>query len=390
MSFHPVLSLPLALAWLVAPAWLAAQDPDPRGAQIHAFGSVGYGRSQVHHYGTGSPGGDYGHAALSLNVAAEPAERLHVSGQIEVEQSHDEQELELDFAFAAWRFSDALVLRVGQVKQPFGLYAETHDVGTLRPFFLLPQGVYGATGFVAESFRGAGVAGERRLAGWALAYDAYAGAITLMLDEDGREVLAAGADIPLFAESGVTVTARDMLGARLVVHPPVAGLSFGLSAYSGSVPVPVARFEDGPPAPRPGSRRHSVGGASAEYVSARWAVRAEYAMQRRSGESSARAGYVEAARRLGRTQLALRYDAARSSYEALPAAGDASVLRHEDVGIGLSQWLSPNLVVRTSYHFVAGNRLAHPDSPFDTITELTAGRLKTRDRLWLVGAQFGF
>ena len=50
---------------------------------------------------------------------------------------------------------------------PFGNYTEIYDVGTLRPFYHLPQATYGPTGQIAESYDGIGanrVANNGRLA----------------------------------------------------------------------------------------------------------------------------------------------------------------------------------------------------------------------------------
>jgi len=69
-----------------------------------------------------------------------------------------------------------LKLRAGKVKQPFGISAEVFDVGTRRPFFELPQAVYGPIGLVGESYKGIGFTGSFDVqGGWGLAYDLYGG-----------------------------------------------------------------------------------------------------------------------------------------------------------------------------------------------------------------------
>ena len=70
------------------------------------------------------------------------------------------QDVELDYAFAEWFVSDALKIRMGRVKHPFGLYGEIFDVGTLRPFYLLPQSIYGPNGFTAKAYNGVGLTGN--------------------------------------------------------------------------------------------------------------------------------------------------------------------------------------------------------------------------------------
>ncbi len=76
----------------------------------------------------------------------------------------------------ATTFSQKLKLRAGKVKQPFGISAEVFDVGTRRPFFELPQAVYGPIGLVGESYKGIGFTGSFDVqGGWGLAYDLYGG-----------------------------------------------------------------------------------------------------------------------------------------------------------------------------------------------------------------------
>lgn len=38
-----------------------------------------------------------------------------------------------------------------------------------------------------------------------------------------------------------------------------------------------------------------------------------------------------------------------------------SLLEHREAGVGLNYWFTPNMVVKTSYHQVTGNRFSHPD-----------------------------
>jgi hypothetical protein len=115
---------------------------------------------------------------MALALSARPVEKLRVSTLFELEQQEGAQKLEpaLEYAFAEWKFSEALRVRAGRVKLPFGIYTEILDVGTLRPFFTLPQGVYGPTGTVVPGYNGIGLTGRWSHGGtWALQYDVYGG-----------------------------------------------------------------------------------------------------------------------------------------------------------------------------------------------------------------------
>src|SRR5262245_46553385 len=163
----------------------AAQENVARAPEIHGFGSVVFGKTDGNAYSVGDEDGDYDHGELSMLVLAEPVDRLQVATNMSLEQSHEGFEPEVDYAFAQWTFSDRLKLRAGRVKQPFGIYTELFDVGTVRPFVTLPQGIYGPSGFVAEGFDGLAVTGRLATRGaWALDYDVYGGSIAF--SNEGR------------------------------------------------------------------------------------------------------------------------------------------------------------------------------------------------------------
>lgn len=61
---------------------------------------------------------------------------------------------------------------IGKVNQPFGISTEVFDVGTLRPFQVLPQAFYGPVGLTSESYEGVGLTGSFPLLNsWHLSYD---------------------------------------------------------------------------------------------------------------------------------------------------------------------------------------------------------------------------
>lgn len=77
-----------------------------------------------------------------------------INTQVSLATGYIGDEIKLDFAFGEWAFSDALKFRMGKVKCPFGIYSEVFDVGTIRPFYALPQAIYGAPGIVTKSYFG--------------------------------------------------------------------------------------------------------------------------------------------------------------------------------------------------------------------------------------------
>jgi hypothetical protein len=348
------------IAWgvVTAVAFWAAVASAEEAPSLHAFGGAGYGinDSDDNHYDASTPDGNYGHATLSLSVAASPTDKLRVSGQIHFESGegghhghHGEEEegaldtasshVDIDLAFAEWRVSDAFRLRAGRIKQTFGIYNEIFDVGTLRPFSFLPKGLYGA-GVLAEGLNGVGFGGSRRSGGWRVQYDAYFGG--LQVEEE------------LLTET---------LGGRVVAETPVTGLSFGASGYSGASE----------------EARHWAVGGHGEYVTGPWSLRAEYLHASLHGDVTMDSAYVEAARRFGpNLQLAVRYEHAEHSHSGETTSAD----EHEDLGVGINYWFSPSFVLKVSYHRVDGNLFAAPEDEGTTLEPRTGAVFAT--------AQFSF
>ena len=382
-----------ALAAALLAASLPAHAQELPALSIHGFGGWGYGRTGGNSYLLGEKGGDYQHNNFALSLAATPYERVSVFTQIEftndyISRGEEEGEVELDYAFAEYTFSDALRLRAGQVKQPFGIYTEIFDVGTVRPLFTLPQGIYGPSEVVAESFKGVGLAGTFAMAGgWGMDYDVYGGA----LDE-----LKSGGTLPHAVailggeeeeeedEPGV----KDMVGGRLVVRTPLEGLSVGASAYTGT----TAGHEEEDEVAEDAKGRVTVIAGQSSLQRGRLSLRGEVARHTHQDAESLDAAYAEAGLMLTRSwQAVARYDWARvESIEGVELDDDSELLRHRDATVGLNYWVNPRLVFRASYHNVRGNLFAAPDGEEALHDAILGGTLDRKTDLLLLGVQFSF
>ena len=281
---------------------------------------------------------------------------------------------------------------MGKIKQPFGLSTEVFDVGTLRPFYALPQALYGPVGFVAEGYLGVGLTGERSFSGdWGLRYDAYVGA-QIVEEYEAPEAVLFGE--PLAGEGFHNETTRDLVGGRLTIDAP-GGLNFGASGYSGKV-------HD--------SQRRDGWGLHAEYAPAGWSLRAELAREK-TPEHSKRGGYVEIARRIGAPESAAAllphvvritllsglkthgFPAPRACERAFGHACVAlflpRLLEHDEWALGLNYWVTPAFVFKASFQHVQGNRLAAVEAD-ELLEAIQEGELRAKTRLVLVGAQFSF
>jgi hypothetical protein len=129
---------------------------------------------------------------------------------------------------------------------------------------------------------------------------------------------------------------------------PVAGLSFGASAYTGV----NDKEEEGDE-----SVRSVALGAHAEYLAGPVLLRAEYAAMDH-GDILAHAGwYVEGGYMITRNlQAAAKYEASETTLDGIDLGEDDSLLEHRGWALGLNWWFSNNLVVKLSYQRVDGLR----------------------------------
>lgn len=352
----------------------ARADESEQSVVIHGFGGWAYGKTDVNHYLTGTPDGEYDNANLSLNVSKRASERLAIVGQVEWFDNQGEVDVEFDYAFAEWKVNDALKLRVGRVKQPFGISSEVFDVGTLRPFYELPQVLYGPSGILGEAYVGVGLTGSKAgKTGWGVAYDVYFGGQNLE-EYLPPEALLRGEPVGEFNAAEIERT-RDLVGGRIVLETPVQGLRFGASGYTGH---------------EIGSNRRTGYGFHGEYLAAGWSLRSEFAHESVADDVTARAFYGEAAYHFGaHWQAALQYGRLTTSLAGVDAGTFPSLREHKELAVGLNCWVTPEFVLKLSYHRVDGNRFAGP--PVDALADTAqSGALATRTNLVLAGAQFTF
>jgi hypothetical protein len=343
---------------------------------IHGFGGWAYGKTDnENRYLMGNEDGNYDAINFSLNISANPYEKLSLHIQPSYTESMDGSEVGLDYAFAEWYVADALTFRIGKVKAPFMLATEVYDVGTIRPFFSLPQGMYQE--MAAEAYKGAGLTGSFYTRnGWELQYDFYGGQLSLL----PNRYLNANT----FQFGQILPEVNNLLGGRLIVQTPLTGFNTALSAYSGDFDfINQENLND----------HYLLFGASAEYLSDRWWLRSEYLMQKESPEIEIDVVYAEAAYKITpHWQVAARYEHASFDVPSLMALHlvPESVYDHQEVIVGLNYWLNPNMVLKLSYHMVDGNRLAFPETVMDYLQGLQMGSFEEQTNLILMGVQFSF
>lgn len=384
----PRTCLPLLAIFALAGASSAGAQGLGSAVELHGFGGLAYANTDGNNYIVGTDEGTYDNSNFALNVNARLSDRLTVVGQFEFVQQpgNDEVSHTLDFAFAEWKFEDGLKLRAGRVKHPFGIYGEIFNVGTLRPFYMLPQSIYGPERYTARSVDGLGLTGQKSWNnGWGLSYDAYFGRIAGELRNVGvgieAEELRNGYNVAPFSF-------EEVIGGRVVVTTPVEGLSLGTSAYRGKASLYL--FEEGA---RP---KEGAVAFQAEYQAEPVLLRAEYGTIFDDPIVRYDTYYVEGAVKVYQgLQLAVRYDRWQGHLkdETLHQIEWLDQMqKHKDIALGVNYWFSPNFVLKASYHILEGNRYAQPDDPSALIENggLWDGRLEPDTRMFVIGTHFSF
>lgn len=371
----------LAVLACLAAADTAEAQSITSGVEVHGFGTWLYGQTYNNNdFLAGNRAGNYGDRTFDLNVSMAVNDRLRITIQPfwDANGLSEETSTGLSYAFASWRLTDDASLRVGQVKQPFGLYTETIDVGTLRPFLDVPQAIYGGTGFAGEAYNGLGIGGNHSIGAWNVDYDVYGGAMGIREQSGQIDYILGVNDLVDGTEIEQT---RNVLGTRVVTHTPINGLSVGGSWYRGTL---VSTLET----PR------WVSGAQLEYLNQGVSLRSEFAhehSQETDGERMfVNAGYAELGYRLtSHWQGAVRYQRLATDMPDNNVSVAPSLMSHEEGDVALNYWFADNFVIKAQYADITGNRYAAPNVA-QMQQEIAAGTLNKKTRLMMLGAQVHF
>jgi hypothetical protein len=315
---------------------------------------------------TADPDGNFRNAEFNLAVAVRLTPRITIATQLFFDNI-DGANAGLDWTFVEVAFASALKLRVGKIKLPLGISSETEAIGTLRPFYSLPDVVYGPTGLSTEAYYGVGITGELFDARhWTLSYDLFGGSTSIETIEPFERLR--GPLVRGFVTDNDEDDVAALMGGRLILGTPIDGLSLRVSGYRGSV---------------------EGGGMSAillslDFEGDRWLVRAEAFRFRE--DSISHGGYLEVARFItAEIQIALQLQAMRTHAHDVP--DDSSLLWHESVALGLNYWFTPGMVIKAAIEGVRGNRLAFPRKLDDALLN---GPVTRETPFFTLGTQFSF
>jgi hypothetical protein len=252
----------------------------------------------------------------------------------------EDSDVDLDWAFYQFRFTDQSSLKVGRVPVPLGIFNEYRDVGTLLPFFRPSFNFYREGSFVSETIDG--VVGHYRFGAgsdWSLDADAYYGEWDLL--EAGSSTNAAL----------TTAKVTDGYGLQLWLNTPTDGLRFGLGGQTYDVSKESGfNFDKA----NWDSWYFSIDGAFEKFV-----TRAEYKWlqfpvnnsQSPLGEAEIDTWYYQLGwLPLEKLGLYLQQEFTDVHQTSVILARPIDINQREDIGLSVVYSFLPNLVVKGEYH----------------------------------------
>ena len=363
----------------LASAPLAAQIQNT--VQIHGFGGWAGGRTDNNNEygfiaGKETPLANY---YFTLNFSAQLDRNVSIFAQPSWQTNLSGDEAVLDYAFAQWTITRQFGLRVGKIKNPLGIYSEILNVGTLRPFYLIPQATYiGAS----PSYTGVGFTGIVGMGPLEISYDLFGGLQSYLPVAFEQPI---GFDpvsyLPLFQTFLVTPEGRNFMGGRLLLQTPVSGFKVG----GAIIAIDMYYQIGGGPKLRSGDKRSVGYSGQAEYLTDRIQLRAE-AGTFDDAFTNVNRGFAEAACRItSRWQAAADYDWVKFNFKIIPM--DENQSKHKAFGLALNYWVSPDLVFKLNRYWVKGNTLCRPANAAQSAA---LGTLKPDTGIWIFGMQFAF
>jgi hypothetical protein len=111
---------------------------------VHGFVSQGYLKTDNNNFQADTNDGTFEFSEIGINFATDVSDNLRVGMQFLARDlgSLGNNEIELDWAFADYRFNQMLGLRAGKIKMVKGFYNETREYDMLRTSIFLPGSIY--------------------------------------------------------------------------------------------------------------------------------------------------------------------------------------------------------------------------------------------------------
>lgn len=211
---------------------------DSLNLETHGFVSFGYLQTAHNNWLGPTTDGTSEFWEAAANVIARPMDRLRLGAQLFARDlvDYDNGQVTVDWAYADYRFADAIGVQVGRFKLPLGLYNESLDVNAARTEIFLPTSVYDPQSRDFQvSTDGAKIYGMLDMSGGGLLeYATYAGAKQYDLDAGYAAYVAKIIGVDRLTRLDVNYLA----GVMLHWSTPIDGFAVRLSgAYLDGVVI---------------------------------------------------------------------------------------------------------------------------------------------------------
>lgn len=350
----------------ICSAPLRALEFDDGKVQIHGFASQGIVSSTDNNfYGDSSNSISFNFREIGINASYRPRPDLQLSSQvIQLDAGNvNEKGLLLDYALVDYTAyaseTTQFGIRLGRVKNPFGLYTPTRDVAFTRPSIILPQSIYfDKARSLALSSDGVGVYINREGSLGAINLDVVVGRANV---DRGSEATFLRRDAPGDMESD-----KPSRLMRIMYITPDDRLRLAFSAANIDLKYNAASHEFDPNL----FEHLDPKIISAQYSNEKWELTAEYSQMKSSITRSFAPNfsnviegyYVQASYQLTPSlQAVARYDASfnnksdRDGKKLSAATGlPAHTFFAKDWMLGLRYDVTPTFMVRGEWHHIDG------------------------------------
>lgn len=139
-----LLSIGFILVGSIANAMDFGDITDKAELQFHGYISQGYMKSSSNNFYAETEEGTSEFSEAAFNIGTDLGDNLHIGMQFLSRKLGEfgKGDVEIDWAYADYRWKDWLGIRAGKMKVIHGLYNTTRDADFLRTSIFLPQSIY--------------------------------------------------------------------------------------------------------------------------------------------------------------------------------------------------------------------------------------------------------
>lgn len=241
----------------------------------------------------------------------------------------DDHTVEMDWLYYQHQLRDSVLIKIGKIPIPNGIYNEVMDVGTVLPFYRPPTQFYGEVAFSSETVDGGVISHSLPLGAWELRTDIFTGEWDFVYVVDGVVTPA---------------RSKSALGAQLWLQTPIEGLRLGLGGYhTVDHNVPIL------PPGRKQSQKDLHASLDADFE--HFLFQAEY-RKSESKNHEFQDYYALAGARLGKFQFNVMAEIATLDLPTtvVPGLDFMDIKLHRDYAVGVNYKFRPDLVLKVEGH----------------------------------------